>query len=257
MKRLHILLSLPVLLVACRKEEARTAPVDTASTAKRAISPFDSIVSVFARGGHVEGDSTRRSIVWFPAPEDSLQGDGGSRDTLRSVVLTDTSLVPEERIVLLATAPRDFSCHGCSPYLSLILRKGDAWSFARRIGQLGSNGEIPHPAQLLRLPDGRTMVAFEDGFSNMGSSETNLSLFLLDPARGLHTKSYASMGASNLGACDSAADDCWSWEAKVDWGRSPLPGKLHLLRQGKERQEDGTYLEKKDTVDELDWKPAF
>jgi hypothetical protein len=65
------------------------------------------------------------------------------------------------------------------------------------------------------------------------------------------------MGASNLGACDSAAGDCWSWDAKVDWGRSPLPGKLHLQRQGKERQEDGSYLEKKDTIDELDWKPAF
>lgn len=256
MKRLALVLALPVLLAACRKEETK-AVTDTTSATKPMVSPFDSIVAVFAHGGHVQVDSTRRSIVWLPAPEDSLQGDGGSRDTLRSVVLTDTSLVPEERIVLLATAPLDFSCHGCSPYLSLLLRKGSTWSFARRIGQLGSFGEIPHPAQLLRLPDGRTLIAFEDGFSNMGSSEENLSLFLLDPASGVHTKSFASMGASNLGACDSVEGDCWSWESKVDWKRSPLPRRLMLQRLGKERQEDGSFLEKKDTVEDLDWKPAF
>lgn len=256
MKRLHVLLALPVLLAACRKEEARP-PVDTASTAKPTATPFDSLVAVFARGGHIQADSSQRSILWLPAPEDSLQENGGSRDTVRSVVLADTSLVPEERIVLLATAPRDFSCHGCSPYLSLILRKGATWSFVRRIGQLGSFGEIPHPAQFLRLPDGKTLVAFEDGFSNMGSSEENLSLFLLDPATGAHRKSFASMGGSNLGACDSAEGDCWSWESKADWGRSPLPQKLHLRRQGKERLEDGSFLEKKDTTEILDWKPAF
>jgi len=257
MKRLHILLALPVLLAACRKETAPSARTDTAATTKPAISSFDSLVAVFARGGHVQVDSSQRSILWFPTPEDSLQEDGGSRDTVRSVVLTDTSLVPEERIVLLATAPRDFSCHGCSPYLSLILRKGATWSFTRRIGQLGSFGEIPHPAQLLRLPDGKTLVAFEDGFSNMGSSEENLSLFLLDPATGAHRMSFASMGGGNLGACDSAEGDCWSWESKADWGRSPLPQKLHLQRQGKERLEDGSFLEKKDTTVVLDWKPAF
>ena len=260
MKRLILFLGI-AQLVACRREEPAKVEV---APAKSAPTVLDSMVAEFSHGASLvtrsnEGDmvlTTRRVASWVALPGDSMEFAGASpRDSIQSTLILDTALVPGDQILLFSSIPEGFTCQGCPAKAGAIFKSSGKWNLARNLGDFGDNGRMSRPGTIIRLPDGRTLLAMESSQIGQGEFQAALELLLLSPD-GKHLSSTVLTSSDNAGNCDSTRGDCWGHRDAVDWSLSNLPAKLSLKRQGTALEEDGTFRKVEDTTFALEWKPA-